>query len=79
MIRLKNIRKNNNIIECEIFPEDCKENGYLSVEIDSEEIVKYELPIGYEWCTNHIAHAERELLDMAKNNNVQKEKTIIWY
>ena len=79
MVKLKNIRKNKNIIECDILPEDSKEVGHLSVQIDSGEIKEYSLPVGYEWCRNHINHAQKVLLNFVRDNNIQKEKLVMWY
>ena len=79
MIKLRNIKKNNNVLECDIFPEDCKDKGHLIIEINSEKVVTCELPEGYEWCTNHIAHAKYKLLEMAKDGFIPKEKLIMWY
>ena len=32
MVRLKNIERNSNIIECDIIPEDSIESGHVSVQ-----------------------------------------------
>lgn len=76
---IKNIKKNNDRIKCCIIPEDCREEGYLSVNLKSQEIENCELPEGYEWCTNHISHARRELLKMVKRDNIPNDKLIMWY
>lgn len=78
MIALKNIRMSNNIIECDIIPEDSKEIGHIEVQIDTKDIKNFSLPKGYEWCLNHIEHAKTALLEMAKNNDTQKEKLVMW-
>ena len=36
MVRLKNIERNSNIIECDIIPEDSIEYGHVSVQIDTK-------------------------------------------
>lgn len=79
MVRLKSIEKNNNIIECDLIPEDSKESGHVSVKIDTNEIDSFRLPIGYEWCRNHVEHAKNALLEMVKNNAIPKEKLLMWY
>lgn len=78
MVTLKNIEKNNNLIECDIIPEDSKESGHIAVKVDTNEIESFSLPNGYEWCINHIEHAKTALLEMVKNNNIQKEKLVMW-
>lgn len=78
MIILKNIVIDNNIIKCDIFPEDSIENGTL--EIDMHKIsVSASLPKGYEWCKNHIEHAKKHLSDIYISKNIPKQKIIMWY
>lgn len=78
MIRLKNIVKNSNVIQCQIMPEDSKEYGELKVYLSTESF-DYTLPNGYDWCENHVYHAKQALIEMAKSNTIVKEKTIMWY
>ena len=40
MVRLKNIEIDNNIISCEIFPEDSVQSGKLKVDINSQDIIR---------------------------------------
>lgn len=79
MIKLKNIKKSKNSIECNIFPEDSRQSGHLCVDLILEEPRKYKLPAGYEWCRNHIAHATRELITLSKLEEIPDEKIIMWY
>ena len=58
MVRLKNIEIDNNIISCEIFPEDSVQSGKLKVDINSQDIISYTLPAGFEWCKSHVHHAK---------------------
>ena len=79
MIKLKNIKKiSDNIIECNIIPEDSAEMGYMTVDIDKEEIVKCDLPRGYEWCSNHVAHARNALMKMVETDEILNEKNVVW-
>lgn len=78
MIRLENIVISDNIIKCDIFPEDSKENGTL--EIDMHKIVvSFSLPKDYEWCKNHIEHAKKHLRDIYRTKKIPKEKIIMWH
>ena len=80
MIRLKNIEKNNNILECDIFPEDSKIYGHIKVNLVSKEIDDYTLPKEYEWCRNHVVHAQKALLELAVSKEpLPKNKLIMWY
>ena len=82
MIKLKNIKKNNDIIECDIIPEDSQKAGHLSVSLQDDDpygTVSYKLPEGYEWCRNHVSHAVTGLIEMAKRSEFLNEKLIMWY
>lgn len=78
MVRLKNIERNSNIIECDIIPEDSIESGHVSVQIDSKKIENFSLPNGYEWCRNHVEHARMALLKLVQEDNIPNEKLIMW-
>lgn len=78
MITLKNIKKSNDVIECEIIPEDSGETGYMIVRLDTKEIENVRLPKGYEWCRNHIGHAKTALLEISKYDDIPKEKLVMW-
>lgn len=80
MVKLENIEKNNNLIECDILPEDSKEYGHLKVNLDSEEIDGYALPEGYEWCRNHLTHAKKALLKYGTSKEpLPDQDLIMWY
>lgn len=79
MIKLKHITKNDNIITCYAYFEDCPEPVNLSLSIDSEKLQDCVLPTGYEWCKAHIQHAKQSLLKMFKDGDLEEEKTIMWY
>ena len=81
MVRLKNIRKNenDNIIECDIIPEDSTESGWVKVDLKSYEIINYKLPKGYEYCRNHVAHARKRLKELSKLDNLPENDLVMWY
>ncbi len=79
MIRLKNVKREGNIVKCNIIPEDSKEMGWLVVDIDKEKIDSFELPKGYENCKWHVGHAFWAIIDGVKSNNLPEEKLIMWY
>jgi CxxC motif-containing protein len=64
MVKLKNIVINGNIAKCDIYPEDSRATGSLEVDLQTKEITSSTLPVGYEWCENHIAHAKNYLVDI---------------
>ena len=79
MLKLKNIKRNNRVIECDIIPEDSKQKGNVVVDIASGNLREYSLPEGYEWCRNHVNHAQIELLKLSREKNMPDEKLVMWY
>ncbi|WP_334160370.1 hypothetical protein [Muricomes intestini] len=79
MVRLKNLEKSNITVECDIIPEDSKQLGHIVVNLDSGELENYSLPEGYEWCRNHVHHAQMALYELAKEKNMPDEKLLMWY
>lgn len=79
MVKLKNIKKSNNTIECDIYPEDSAFPGHIIVSIKTEEILSCKLPQGYEWCLNHASHARWKLMEMLNNNEeITEEILVMW-
>lgn len=81
MITLKNIKIENNVVECDIFPENSKEKGYIKVDIKSGVIENYSLPAGFEYCENHVCKAREYLIKHIKDISTIPihEKTIMWH
>lgn len=79
MVRLKNIRKNDSIIESDIIPEDSLGCGHVMVDIQTGELKEFDLPEGYEWCRNHVSHAQNKLIELSKQDSPPNEKLIMWY
>lgn len=79
MIKLDNITIKENIIMCDIYPEDSIKKGILKVDFTTKEILEYTLPENYEYCKNHISHAKNFLLEMIESGTILKTKTIMWY
>lgn len=57
MVRLKNIAIKDTAIECDIYPEDSAQAGWVSVDMESKKLIAFKLPAGYEYCRNHVEHA----------------------
>lgn len=81
MIELKNIKIDGNIVKCEIFPEDSRNNGNIEVDVSENKIISFVLPTGYEWCKNHLEHAKRFIVENYTHirDIPIKDKTIMWY
>lgn len=78
MIRLKNITQIGNIIYCDIIPEDSKESGKAEYDIINQDVVLFELPVGYEYCADDKAHI-RAFFNKANIDDLPSEKLLMWY
>lgn len=80
MIKLRNIKKNDQIIECDILPENSKEYGHLVVDLaSSNKLVSYSLPTGYEWCIKHVYHALYKLVSLSELSELPEDSMVVWY
>ena len=79
MIRLINIRKSNNVIECDFYPEDSLEVGSVKVDVITEQVVSFTLPLGYEYCRQHVNHAKINLIGMKDQSEFQESILVKWY
>ena len=57
--------------------EDCKEPIRICVDMDGNG-ESVEMPRGYEWCDNHIKHAERYLLERYEQGTLKNEMMLMW-
>lgn len=74
MVRLKNIKKTNEYITAEYFPEDGEKRGYMKVRCSDGEIIEH---INAGMCS--AAHVRRQLYEFASRNDVPSEYTVMWY
>lgn len=81
MILLKNIKINNDIVECDMFPENSKESGHMKLNLKNGEIENYSLPTGFEYCKNHVYKAGNYLIKHIKEiiSTPIHEKMLMWY
>ena len=80
MIKLKNIVNENGVLSCQLFPEDNQKAGNIKVDVCNNQVISFNLPIGYEWCKNHIQHAKDSLLKLyISGESIPKKKTLMWY
>ena len=79
MVILKNIKKVNDSISADYYPEGkepkgVRVKGFIKIRISDGEVMEHEN-------TNMFAapHVKRELKRIAKMENPPEEKTVIWY
>lgn len=78
MVKLRNIKVNNQNIECDIYPEDSSLSGSLIVNLETGKVVDYTLPENYAWCIKHIHHASEKLIEIFKDGEIPEEKIVMW-
>ena len=82
MLDLRNqkgsIRKDNSIIACEAFLEDCEEPVNLRYSIEKGAFLPFQFPKGYEYCKMHIRHA-RQYFESLGDEEPPEQMTIMWY
>ena len=79
MIKLKEIKRNSEIITCKAYVEDCEEAISLSFDISASTLKDVTLPQGYDWCDSHIFHAKDYLMEIASKETIPNNHTIMWY
>lgn len=74
MVILKNIKKVNDSISTNYYPEGKEPKGFIKIRISDGEVMEHEN-------ANMFAapHVKRELKRIAKMENPPEEKTVIWY
>ena len=78
MIALKNVRKENNTIYADYYPESSKKSSQISYDIKND-IFEGELVGDCEQETRcHLGHAKWALWDMAEGKRPIKDCTIMW-
>lgn len=79
MLRLRNIKKSNNIISAEYDPECSGDIGRISIEVKSGREVEYDMSlmdINFPIYYNHAIEALRKIKD---DTDIPEEKLVMWY
>lgn len=80
MIRLKNIKKNDNVVICDAYVEDCKQAVQIIYHVDAAEIEPVVYPQGYEDCKTHFGMARHFFKrTLEKGEELPQQRTIMWY
>ena len=74
MVILKNIKKTENSISADYYPEGKEPKGFMKMRISDEEVVEHEMT-----CMFSAPHVKYELRRLAKLDNPPKEKRVLWY
>lgn len=79
MLKLRNLRKSENTIEADFYPEDSKQAGHVVVDLKTEEITDYTAPEGYEKYRWYATHARQTLMELAEQDSLPEEYLVMWY
>ena len=79
MVTLRNIKKNHEIIECDFYPENCKEAGHIVVNTNTRKVISKVLPKGYEGSISYASHAFFKLLDLVGEEKFRDKYVVMWY
>lgn len=79
MLRLKNIKKNDKIIQADYYPEDTMECGFVKINSYSHEILESKLT-SYDGVTKtYMSHAATALARLIDSKSLPEERVVMWY
>lgn len=79
MVLLKNIKKINQIISCEYYPEGKCEKGVLKIDTNNNEVIELERSLEDEDIDMYIRHAKLKLIELAGKKKIPEEYCCAWY
>lgn len=77
MLRLKNIKVENGVVEADFYPENSVLSGHIAVDVQTEEVISCKRVEGFG--ESYEGHAKNHLIRMAKQNKVEKERLVMWH
>ncbi len=79
MLKLKNIKLNNNILSSKFYPENSEDFGTVSINIETMEVIE-KTPSKYdETFPIYLNHAIEGLKKIIGTTELPKEKLVMWY
>ena len=78
MVVLRAIKRSQNKIEADYYPENREACGHIAIRFpDGERLEHTPAPdCWYQW---YVPHAEEELLRLAEREKLPQEKFVLWY
>lgn len=77
MLRLENVKIQDNIAEADYYPEAKTEKDFIRINLDTREILELVITSGCE--AMHPAHAMRTLIRMAEEGDTSTTRMTMWY
>lgn len=78
MLQLKNIKKENDIIQANYYPEDSNECGFVKMDCISHEVIERKLTSFDSVIEAYAFHAEKALKWVADLKPIPKEQLVMW-
>ncbi len=79
MLRLKNIKKNNETIQADYYPEDTMECGFVKISSYSHEILESKLTSYDGVIKAYMSHAVTALERLVDSKSLPEERVVMWY
>ena len=78
MVKLVNIKKNNDFISSDYIPEASEEKGYIKMDLQGN-VVESKLTSCDEIIADYFSHAKQELKRLLKINPIPDHSLVMWY
>ncbi len=78
MVVLRAIKRNQNKIEADYYPENRNAYGHISIDLSNGKRLEH-IPAPDCFHEMYGSHAETELLRLAKLEKLPQEKFVLWY
>ncbi len=79
MLRLKNIKKNNETIQADYYPEGASERGFVKINSCTREIIESKLT-SYDGAVKaYMSHAATALERLIDSKSLPEEQVVMWY
>lgn len=82
MVRLKNINRTDDFIECDYYPEGEAEGGFLKLSLENFEVIENRMApfeLDRMHYRPHFHRAKNRLIKIANENPLPREQLVMWY
>ena len=74
MVTLKRIKKENDYIEAEYYPENSSKKGYMKIRIADKSVVEHK-----NASVISAPHVKKTLIRLSSLEHIPEQKTVLWY
>lgn len=81
MVILKNVKRTDNIIECDYFPENGTSFGHIALNINKKDFIESKCIMASEDENTrfYYNHAASKLMKISKTDDFKSEYMVAWY